>query len=271
MKYSLRVLLALLVLSGVGFAVIQSVQELRQLQAEHAASKAELATLRDRTVLERELMRNRRLQREERALSIQDLAETASQKLVEIQQRYGGIELRGPDVISIRTLPLPKQADGKSRTAFRVQIPASRSVWFKCGILEKSLARSSAGSLDNVNANRFGRESGFEVFGPFERLLSEGSHMVTITTGGTQKDYADILVELDELVLLKTFASGPGLSHAGRSSISAKKQVDFDKKRGTPWLIEQKFRMGVPAVDYVLTCWLSEESSKHPGFPGESP
>lgn len=268
MKYSLRVLLALMVFSGLAFAVFQSVYEIRLLQTKHAALRQEIAVARTVMRLDDEPFQTVQRHRDEEFSSLQQFSEVSERKLIEIQNRYGGIEVRGSDVISIRTIPMPRMADGKSRTSFRLQIPKSRSVWLKCGVLEADLARSNVRSLDRLKAVQFGGDASFQHVGPFEQRLETGSQMLAVTTGGTREHYAEIVVNLDDDTVLNSFASAEGLSHSGRTNISGRKQVDFDQKRGTPWLLNQKFRLSGSDGEYVLTFWLSETTSHHPPFPG---
>lgn len=268
MKYSLRVLLALLVFSGLAFAIIQSVYGLRLLQAEQAAMQQEIEAVRAVMRLDDEAFQTVNRHRLEQLSSLKQLSEISDKKLLEIQQRYGGVEVRGSDVISLRTIPMPRLADGKSRTAFRLHIPEMRTVWMKCGVLEADLARGNARSLDGRKANQFGGDSSFEHVGPYEQKLEPGDHVLTVISGGTREHYAEILVKLDGDNLLSSFASAEGLSTLGRTSISGRKQVDFGRKRGTPWLLSQKFRLNKPGDTYALVLWLSESSSQHAPFPG---
>lgn len=271
MRFSIRSLLAIMLLCGIVFPLLLGLSQVRREEAMRAQLHNEIQLLRERLALDdpkRKLVKQR--QREEYE-SLRALRDTAEQHFTSIQEKYGKIEARGSDTVSLRTIPQLSLHGGIEPTVFRLRVPADRDVWLKYAVVTRKVKDYVSDELDQLDQPP--TNTGFQHNGLYEVRLSPGERILEVHTEPVTGHDLPIAIRLDDAALLNTRFSGDGVPTNGSYHISGRKQIDFDAKRELPWLLNVNIRVerddGTREyVPDVACLWLSDRSSNFDRFPG---
>lgn len=187
--------------------------------------------------------------------------------LESLRQKYGGIQPRGDDVVSIRSLPTIGNDLRKAPTVFRMLIPDQRQVWLKYGVSDTSGSGFSAADF----AKELLQQSPFQHTGPYEMLLPAGDHTLAVSFQNPQSGSLPLRVKLNDTNLVDSSFQHEFASHGGGMSVAASEQLDY-KDRQLPTLLSAKIVLRDDAgkrlpEGFRLLVWLDDHSSGFEPFP----
>jgi len=195
----------------------------------------------------------------------------SEQALVSLVETYGGVENRGDDVVSFRSIPTIRSDATRTPLTFRLQVPARRPIWLKFGIHPRNVDAPA----DGLEGSEQGvlTDSPFQPTGPFESKLPHGVHRLEFTVFEGDQGMASLQVTLDDQVLASfTSSDDREVRNSGHSHISSTKQIDYDAERSLPTLSTYRVKLladeNQPEREYKFSAWLSDHSSSFASFPG---
>ena len=270
--FSLRSLFALIVVAALGVFTWRSVEdaqveknrlttilnEIESAKTGLANAEAQNAWLHlDKPVLQQAM--------QDEYAAIQSLREQSEAHLPWLRDKYASIEPRGPDVVSIRSLPAISGSLGETTIAYRIYAPPEREVWVQCG-MKTSAYGSDSGTEPPALSQAIQRR--LSDIGRYEQRLSPGEHVVSITWGRNDGDQIRIRVTLDSSVLIDS--NLPYLSSFWSQPRMEGRQYDYQEFL-EPYLI--MIHLDSPddenppnRFDYDVS--LSAQASDWPPFPG---
>ncbi|QDV47767.1 hypothetical protein Enr13x_76790 [Stieleria neptunia] len=270
MRFSIRSLLAIMLLCGISFPLVSGIRDLRRDEAMRSQLRREIETLRERLALDDPQRQRIKQHQRDELTSVRAIRERAERQFETIQQKYGGIEVRGTDVLSLRTVPQLRRDRTQPPVVFRVRVPTERDVWLKYAVIPAEGVSRSPDQLDQRHDPP--ADSGFAHPGHYERKLEPGEHLLAVQTGPVRGKVLPVAIRLGDKPLLDTEFSGDGIPSTGAYHISGRKQIDYPPQRRLPWLLSVKVKLRLEddsrrdaAFDGCL--WLSDRSSGYDPFP----
>ena len=267
--FSLRSLFALIVVAALGFftwGFVQGVQDeknrLATILNEIESAKTELAEIEARSAWPANPVLQQAIQDEHAA--IRSLREQSEAHLPWLLDKYASIEPRGPDVVSIRSLP-EISGSGETTIAYRIYAPPEREVWLKCGM--KTIAYGSDSGTEPPASSQVIQRRLSDI-GRYEQRLSPGEHAVSIIWGSYDGDQIRIRVTLDSSVLIDS--NLPYLSSGWSRPRMEGRQYDYQEFLERPLVginLKSPDDENPPnRFDYDVS--LSSQASDLPPFPG---
>ncbi|MCS7468026.1 hypothetical protein NZK35_15335 [Stieleria sp. ICT_E10.1] len=270
MRFSIRSLLAILLLCAISFPLVTGIADLRRDEAMRTQLRVEIETFRERLALDDPQRQRIKQHQRDELTSIRAIREQAERQFESLQQKYGGIEVRGGDVLSLRTIPQLRRDRTQPPVVFRLRVPTDRDVWLKYAVIPAEGVSRSPDQLDERQDPPV--ESGFAHPGHYQVKLEPGEHLLAVETGPVRGNVLPASVRLGDKPLLKTEFSGEGIPSTGAYHISGTKQIDYPPQRRLPWLLNIKVDLRLDdnsrrdaAFDGCL--WLSDRSSGYDPFP----
>ena len=271
-RFSIRSLLAILLLCGILFPLIQSMHGVQRDLATNLRLKNEIEVLRTRLDSENETTLQLRAHQAELFDSIERMRQRSVEQFERMQQEYGRVQPVGPDTFSIRSVPQLSPNGQRAPTVFRLHVPNGRDVWLKYAIVPAdSNSSQTSKRLDQFSEPVKG--TGFQHQGPFESKLSAGEQILTINVGNPVHHLLPIEVRVGDQLMIGTQYSGRHDVSSGMSYIGGTKQLDYPRNRDLPWLmslhVDERTTTGSQEkVPFRVTIWLSDRSSGFDPFPG---
>ncbi|KAA5541436.1 hypothetical protein FYK55_17885 [Roseiconus nitratireducens] len=272
MQISIRTLLAVLLLAALAFPNVIALTKIRQRQEELSLLQHELEETQRR--LESNAapvpMLAERVQDEYRQLS--RTREIAVEHFYKLQERYGRVEKRDDQTLSLRGIP-KLSIDGKpTPVGFRLVVPSARPVWFKCAVVTRRLGSGDTKTLDGLSEGDGDLAEDFD--GPFEVRLLPGQRDLELQIGPTKGAQLPVEIRLDGKILFASSHDQGDDGSSGASYIGGRSQTDYGPDRELPWLMDA--RVSIPADEggqtvetkYHYSFWLSDQSSGFKTFPG---
>ncbi len=272
MTFSLRSLLALIVVAALGFLTWRSVKvaqveknrlttilnEIESAKTGLANAEAQNAWLHlDEPVLQQAI--------QDEYAAIQSLREQSEAHLQWLRDKYASIEPRGPGVLSFRSLPAINGGFRETTIAYRIHAPPKREVWLKCG-MKTSAYGSVSGTEPPASSQAIQRR--LSDIGRYEQRLSPGEHIVSITRGRNDGDQTRIRVTLDSSVLIDS--NLPYRSSSWSQTRMEGRQYDYQE-----FLERSLIRIHLESPDdenpsnrFNCDVSLSAQASDWPPFPG---
>ena len=197
----------------------------------------------------------------------------AERHFVNLKEKYGEIQPRGPETLSIRTIPQLSLDNTSPPVVFRLLVPTKREVWLKYAVAESGSRNRIPSKLDQLGRlDPPPTDTGFRHNGYYEIKLRQGERVFEVHCGKVIGAVLPIEVRLDGEKLLTTQFSADGVPHTGSFHISSRKQIDYPMKRELPWLLNINVRVrrdGGPSKEaaHAGCFWLSDRSSGLESFP----
>lgn len=188
----------------------------------------------------------------------------ASQQLDVLRAKYGALEPRAPDVLSLRNIPSP-YVDSGSIHSFRLSIPEQRAIWLKCGV---HISSGSLGSARDIEPTLV-KESPYDRTGPFQFRLPPGELTLALNIGHSRAGRAPLTIQIDGTILLETAFVAENVSGSSSSYSSPKSQWDIPAKDELPVLYTVKRQMPGTGVPFEFSVWLSDHSSNFVDLSGD--
>ena len=270
MRFSIRSLLAILLLCAISFPLVSGIADLRRDEEIQMQLRVEIEALRERMALDDPQRQRIKQHQRDELTSIRTMREQAERQFETLQQKYGGIDVRGPDVLSLRTVPQLRRDKTQPPVVFRIHVPTDRDVWLKYAVIPAEGVSRSPDQLDQRQDPPVG--SGFVHPGHYEVKLEPGEHLLAVETGPVRGKVLPASVRLDDKPLLETEFSGDGIPSTGAYHISGTKQLDFPPPRRLPWLLKIKVDLRLDDdsrrdASFDGCLWLSDRSSGYAPFP----
>ncbi|QEF96452.1 hypothetical protein Mal15_04800 [Stieleria maiorica] len=253
------------------FPLVMEIRNFRRDEAIRLQLRLEAEALRQRLALddpERQWVRQH--QREEYA-SMGTVRKRAERQFERIQQKYGGIEVRGADVLSLRTVPQLSLGQSQPPVVYRLLVPTDREVWLKYAVVPAEGISRSPDKLDQLQTPV--EASGFADPGPYQLRLAPGEQLLAVQTGPSNGRELPIAIRIDDKPLLDSSFRSEGVPSSGAHHISGLRQFDVLKSRRLPWL--QSIQIKVTMEDETRqdaahhgSLWLSDQPSGFDPFPG---
>ena len=270
MQFSIRSLLAILLLCGILFPLVMGLGQVRRDEAMLRQLANEIDLHRQRLALndpQRKLIKQH--QQEEYA-SLRSLRDAAETHFVSVQEKYGKIEPRGPNVLSLRTVPQLSLDAAPSPVVFRLLVPKERQVWLKYAVIQRTNRNGTPEKHDQIDQPPI--DTGFDHNGLYEVRLRPGERILAIQSGPVVANVLPIAMRLDEKDLLSTRFSDDGVPSTGSFHVSGRKQIDFEERRQLPWLLNVNVTIKSEGgsreeAPYAGCFWLSDRSSGFDAFP----
>lgn len=279
MTFSLRTLMALVLLAALGMLAWRAADEARRQTRRAAELHGEIKSLEATLRLDQPALHQAMLHTLDEFESLHALRERSLAHFDTLRQKYSTLETRGPDVLSLRSVPALATGGDPTPVVYRLVVPRQRSVWLKFGVHPQQQDRHSSRTPDD--ATDLLTQSPFEPSGPFEVQLPPGDQTLSIAVGSVQEGCLPIVFQLNERTLLKTTFVSADVSGAGWGRISATSQLDFDRQQQLPWLMTASMNLNAasvsrrqttlaPGMTHAFSIWLSDRSSNFKGFPAEN-
>ncbi|MBL8891508.1 MAG: hypothetical protein JNL67_16125 [Planctomycetaceae bacterium] len=194
--------------------------------------------------------------------SLRSLREQATSHVESIRNRYSGIERRGPDVLTIRTIPGLRGAQVLSSHEFKLFVPESRPVWLKFGVHPTESVKGLSNPGDEYTD--WLTSSVLSKSGPIQFQLPPGELLLT-TEERLDKNMRVISISVDQNVVFET-QYVPRAPNVSTSTLSASSQVDFEPEEKLPWLLTCEIATNLststaPNAD-SYSIWLSGQPSQ---------
>ncbi len=268
MKFSIRAMLAFTFLIALALLAGRTLVDLGHDSAEIAALQNEVATLNVQLAAE---LHQQTAQTQDATRSIRAMRDRAVKHFDVIRDKYSAVELRGPEIVSIRQLPSLEDENEAAQTPFRLLIPEKRRVWLKCGV--HAIRKSSCSSRPPNQEDDLTANSPLSESGPFEMLLPTGDAIIQVLTEPDKNTRSEVVIRLnDEAIFRATFVPEDGHT-SGKCSISAQAQIDFGPNRELPWLMthsiggDASLPKDTEQKIFAVSLWLSDHSSDFQSFP----
>ena len=273
MRFSLRSLLAIILLCAIAFPLIIQIGEVRVDEAKRLQMGKEIQILRTQLALDDPARQRVHRHQDDQYASLHQLRDRAEQHFQSLQEKHGRIESRGPDVLSLRSIPQISTDQRQPPIVYRVLVPAQRDVWLKFTVLAGSSASRSSQQLDRPTEPPI--DSGFQHVGPYELRLQPGDQRLRIETGPVIENTLPIAVYVNDDLLLSTSFSGDGVPSNGMFRISGTTQIDYGANAQLPWLMNfdvklQRDNDANRDVAFDGCLWLSDRSSGFHPFPEQA-
>jgi hypothetical protein len=270
MQFSLRSLLAVLLLCGVLFPLVMGLQQVRRDEATRMQLANEIVMLRQSLAIDDPKRQRFDRHVQEEYDSLRRLRKTAELHFAGIQEKYGTILPRGPNVLSLRVVPQLSLDGTPSPLVFRVLVPERRQVWLKYAVILKQDQSVIPKWLDQLA--RPSVDTGFLHNGFYQVRLRPGQRDIVVRSGPVAASVLPIAVRLDDQALLKTRFEADGRLSLGASHLGGLRQIDYDPQRELPWLVSLKLDVNrkdgsYQNSEYECCLWLSERSSGFDAFP----
>ena len=270
MQFSIRSLLAMLLLCGILFPLVMGLGQVRREEAMLRQLANEIDLYRQRLALNDPQRKRLRQHQLEEYASLRSLRDTAETHFASVQAKYGTIEPRGPGVLSLRTVPQLSLDGTPPPVVFRLSVPKERQVWLKYAVVPRTDRNRDPVKLDQIEQPPI--DTGFDHNGLYEVRLRPGERMLAIQSGPVVANVLPIVMRLDEKDLLGTRFSCDGVPRTGSFHISGRKQIDFDEDRRLPWLLKVNVTIESEGgsreeAPYAGCFWLSDRSSGFNAFP----
>lgn len=268
MRFSIRTVLGLTFLAALGALAWNTMQHAQRNQAHAQQLRSETQTL-EALLHRRDPARHQaRLHELDQYEALRAMRAKAIRQFGRLREKYGVVEPRGPDVLSMRNLPSLAADGGPSPVVFRLSVPSSRRIFLKAGVHASRAYASTSSEADDLD---FLTESAYQLSGPFEMLLPAGDHTLSIARGAIQAGAQRLRITLDDEVLLETAFVADQLTGGGSSSISAPVQIDYEAGQPLPLLVSLKnsieHKASTAADTPEFSVWLSGQSSGFSEFP----
>ncbi|MEO1524466.1 MAG: hypothetical protein AAFX06_03480 [Planctomycetota bacterium] len=266
MKFSVRSLLALLLLCGFAFPIWIEAQRLSEAELEQLNLKKDLQVALDELESFGPWPEDRKHLAEEYD-SIAALTKIAEDRREEIRQKYSQLEPREPDVFSIRGIP-SWRPDSKSSApvGFVMQVPESRDVWLKLAWTKNDGSGNQGRLLDQLSEPP--TKTGFTNEGLYQQKLQPGKRTLRYEQLKTEDSALVFEIWLDETRLFQSQFMDSNSKSKGWSSLSGRSQSDFRPKQPLPWLFSSRVEWeptpGEGFIESELrpTIWLSDQPSE---------
>ena len=271
MRFSIRELLCLAVLAALGMLAFRNFEEAIKEQVKLTEVQRIIKSLEGRLRKDDPALHQAIMHSMDENDSLQDARQRAIEHFDLIRQKYGTIEPRGADVVSLRGVPMLQTGNGPAPISFRMLIPPQRTVWLKYGV--HPTKRNTQSGRGSEQESDLLTESPFEHDGPFEMRLPAGDQVLTIMMDAAEDGSLPFTITLDHTVLLRSAYVAPEVSGAGWSSIAGAMQIDFDLQRPLPCLMTINISLRDPesgprlSKSYGFSMWLSDHSSEFAEFP----
>jgi hypothetical protein len=272
MTFSIRNLLALVVVAALGIVAWRSHQDAQREQDRLTKLLTEIKSAEQRLSLDNPPLHQAMLITRDEYEAIRKLRKHCDANIELLREKYGSIEPRGPDVLSIRNLPSIRGDTGQTPVALRVYTPKERKVWIKYGVHNNMNSIPASPDFESGLL----RQSPFDHVGPYEKRLSPGQHVLSMTIGDASAGSLPFRITLDSRILIDSaFKSA---SHTGGGVIGstpqAMQQMNFkDGKLHWGGLISARMTLrddegNNPPKSFKFLVWLSDETSGLSSFPG---
>jgi hypothetical protein len=270
MRFSIRSLLAIMLLCGIMFPLMIGLGQVGREEAMREKLHNEIQLLRQRLALDDPKRQVVKDHQKDGFKSLRRLRDTAERQFATIQDKYGKIEPRDAGVVSLRTIPQLSLDGGTAPTVFRLFVPTEREVWLKYAVVLYERNSRSSAQLDQLDQPAI--DTGYKHNGLYEVRLPPGERILEVHAGPSAGKLLPIEIRLDDQDLIHTVFSGDGVRHSGATHVSGQRQIDFDGRRELPWLLDLKIRLepdGGSRQDapYSACLWLSDRSSSFERFP----
>jgi hypothetical protein len=267
MTFSLRDLLALFVLLALALLGWRTSQQARQEKARLVELRKEIEKLEVCMRLDRPDLHQAMLNTLDEMQPLAEMRQRALAQLDLLRSRYGGLEPRGADVLSLRGLPSLPEGEEPAPILFRLLVPEQRPLWLKFGVHAAQQFRHS--SRNPEDERELLPRSPFTISGPFEMRLPSGDQTLRITIGTARDGELPVTISLNDGVLLRTTFVSAGTSGTGYSHISAGSQLDYRASQKPPWLLTAIMdqREQPSGNTHAFSVWLDERESDFLPFP----
>ncbi len=173
MRFSIRDLLLTMLVIAIAAMLYRSMLYQRELQARVQQTRAEAMALETQLAVEVDLVSQLHAQRV--ALNeAKSIAATLKEAFPALQNKYGRIEVRNEQTLSIRRFPtLREPNDTHEFVRYRIYVPKERKIYLKFGVETKHLHDPQPPA---DSSSRWITTSDFYPSGPFELELQRGWH-----------------------------------------------------------------------------------------------
>jgi hypothetical protein len=273
MTFSIRNLLTMVVVAALGIVVWRSRQDAQRDQYQLAMLRTEIKRAEDRLHVDNPVLHQARRDEYE---AIRKLRKQCDANIELLREKYGSIEPRGPRILSIKNLPSMRGDTGGTPVALRVYVPEEREVWLKYGVHDHGESSSFGRTLLSPDfESALMRQSPIGPVGPYEKLLTPGHHVLSMTIGDAEAGSLPLRITFDSIALIDSRLKSA--SQIGGGVVSSKpkmQQMDFrDGKLHWGSLISKSMSFPCGEEDnprrrLLFHLWLSNESSGFSDFPG---
>jgi hypothetical protein len=273
MRFSIRALLALMVLVSLGMLVWRASEDARRDTERVLQLRVEINSLKARFRPDQPALHKAILHEQEEFEPIHAMRERSLEHFDRLRQKYSTLDPKGADVFSIRGIPSLQNDPEPAPVIFRLFVPEKRTVWLKFGVHMAKQSVHSTRAPDDVHDLL--TDSPFSKSGPFEMQLPPGDQMLKIALGHIAEGSLPVVMTLDDKVLLRSSFVSAEVTGTSSSYISAPSQIDFDPQRQLPSLLGGSMNLRTnasgnkPADTYAFWVWLSDRASNFTSFPGE--
>jgi hypothetical protein len=267
MKFSIRDLMALVLLLALGLLAWRTSNEAKRANAQSEQLGNEIESLEAVLRLDDPAIHQAILHTTDEFESLDQMRERSLAHFESLREKHSAMMPRSADVLSLRSIPSLPDDGASAPVIFRLLVPEARPAWLKFGVHMTRPTAHSSKALDDHPG--FRSESLLGVSGPFEAPLPPGDHTITIAMGAAHEGAVPVVIALhDKTLLQSSFASSDGV---GFSNISARSQIDFRPNQELPWLLTAEMNRDQTGTDesQVFSVWLSDRPSNFKGFPGE--
>jgi hypothetical protein len=260
--------MGLVFLAALAMLAWRTADGIRQVQERIAALRSEASALHavfrgDDPALRRAIIHER-----DDVPPLEAMRDRALARFDELRTRYGAIEARGGDVVSIRTVPAIADGPGPAPVIFRLVVPPDRPVWLKFGTHLAGTTVEPPQRLDEGAGLR--SDTPLAASGPYEARLSAGDHTLTIAVGTAAEGSLPLAISLGDGFLLQSSFDSPGVSGVSSSHTSPVDQYDIRPPAELPWLMTGRLNHRDSKAEQVpaFSLWLSDQASGFAEFPG---
>ena len=270
MRFSIRTLLAAMAVVALTMVAAQTHRKAMYQQNYLVQFALEIDTLEQQQKVQAEY-RDTMLAQADLHKSLHDNRIRCEQAIETLVQRYGSIEPRDSETLSLRNYPTIRTDVGRAPLSFLVLVPEKRPVWLKYGFHKQGTDSPSDGRDGSETVLM--ADAPFDHAGPFEMQLPPGEHVVTCVIDESQQGTLLFRFRLNDQVLAQSVTTtDKHVSRSGYMSIAAQQQADFSRKRFLPHLATFRLNLRDEAsseskTTFQLSIWLSERSSYFAPFP----
>ena len=183
-----------------------------------------------------------------------------------LQNKYGGVEPRGGEIVSTRPIPVivDSEFDGGTPLRLRIAIPEGHSMFLKYGVANRSVNLRSKYAPDY-----WARDSLFDQTGPFETKIESGVHDFEVASRSIENNRKQFRVSVDGKPILVTTFQVDDTSGYSSASQGGDKQhdgytVDDLVPIGRYKLTDRRVS---PAEAHWFRLWLDPRPSGFDAFP----
>ena len=273
MRFSIREMLAVMVLVSFGMLAWRASEDARRDKARLAQLQAEIKSIEARLRLDQPALHQAILHEHEEFQPFHAMRERSVEHFDRLRQKYSTLEPPGADVFSIRGIPSLQTDAGPVPVIFRLFVPEKRTVWLKFGV--HTVKQSVISSRTPDDAHDLLTDSPFKDSGPFEMQLPSGDQTLRIAMGHVAEGSLPLVMTLDDKVLLRTSFVSAEVTGTSSGHISALSQIDFGPQQALPSLLTGNMNLRTPvsgiapANTYAFWVWLSDRASSFASFPDE--